>query len=193
MEALESTPEVRARMSRQKSKDTRIEVALRKALHASGLRFRVHGRPVKGVRREADIVFGPARVAVFVDGCFWHGCPDHATWPRRNAEFWRAKIEGNRARDQDTDARLAEAGWLAVRVWEHEPPAESAVRVAEVVARRKAERAARAAARTAARAEAARTAVGGVRTVAGDVPAAADGAPEAAGGAPAEDEGSAAG
>ncbi|MFF3426779.1 very short patch repair endonuclease [Streptomyces sp. NPDC002602] len=200
MEALESTPDVRARMSRQKSKDTKIEVALRKALHASGLRFRVHGRPVKGVRREADIVFGPARVAVFVDGCFWHGCPEHATWPRRNAEFWRAKIEGNRARDRDTDARLAEAGWLAVRVWEHEPPAESAVRVAEVVARRKAERAARAAARTAARAAVVRTAVGDARTAAGEGPAAAGegpsaagDAPSAAGGVPAEEGGSPAG
>ncbi|MER5778032.1 very short patch repair endonuclease [Streptomyces sp. NPDC002039] len=193
MEALESTPDVRARMSRQKSKDTKIEVALRKALHASGLRFRVHGRPVKGVRREADIVFGPARVAVFVDGCFWHGCPEHATWPRRNAEFWRAKIEGNRARDRDTDARLAEAGWLAVRVWEHEPPAESAVRVAEVVARRKAERAARAAARTAARAAVVRTAVGDARTAAGEGPAAAGEGPSAAGGVPAEEGGSPAG
>ncbi|MFD9379966.1 very short patch repair endonuclease [Streptomyces sp. NPDC059999] len=193
MEALESTPEVRARMSRQKSKDTKIEVALRKTLHASGLRFRVHGRPVKGVRREADIVFGPARVAVFVDGCFWHGCPEHATWPRRNAEFWRAKIEGNRARDRDTDARLAEAGWLAVRVWEHEPPAESAVRVAEVVARRRAERAARSAARTAARAAVVRTAVCDARTAAGEGPSAAGDAPAAAGGVPAEDGGSPAG
>ncbi|WP_392891502.1 very short patch repair endonuclease [Streptomyces sp. LN699] len=193
MEALESTPDVRARMSRQKSKDTKIEVALRKTLHASGLRFRVHGRPVKGVRREADIVFGPARVAVFVDGCFWHGCPEHATWPRRNAEFWRAKIEGNRARDRDTDARLAEAGWLAVRVWEHEPPAESAVRVAEVVARRRAERAARSAARTAARAAVARTAVGNARTAAGEGSSAAGDAPAAAGGVPAEDGGSPAG
>lgn len=180
-------------MSRQKSKDTKIEVALRKTLHASGLRFRVHGRPVKGVRREADIVFGPARVAVFVDGCFWHGCPEHATWPRRNAEFWRAKIEGNRARDRDTDARLAEAGWLAVRVWEHEPPAESAVRVAEVVARRRAERAARSAARTAARAAVARTAVCDARTAAGEGSSAAGDAPAAAGGVPAEDGGSPAG
>ncbi|MCX5075220.1 very short patch repair endonuclease [Streptomyces sp. NBC_00513] len=191
MEALESTPDVRARMSRQKSKDTKIEVALRKALHASGLRFRVHGRPVKGVRREADIVFGPARVAVFVDGCFWHGCPEHATWPRRNAEFWRAKIEGNQARDRDTDARLAEAGWLAFRVWEHEPPAESAVRVAEVVARRRAERAARAAARTAARAVVAGTAAADARTVAGEAPAVAGEAPASAGDVRVEEGGAA--
>ncbi|MFF1409894.1 very short patch repair endonuclease [Streptomyces sp. NPDC058289] len=125
-------------MSRQKSKNTGIEMTLRRALHAAGLRYRVHRRPAKGVRREADIVFGPARVAVFVDGCFWHGCPEHVTWPRRNADFWRSKIEGNRARDRDTDARLAESGWLSLRVWEHESPDEAAVRIAEAVAERRA-------------------------------------------------------
>ncbi|MFF4100358.1 very short patch repair endonuclease [Streptomyces sp. NPDC001903] len=139
MEPLESTPEVRARMSRQRSKNTGIEIALRSALHAAGLRYRVHRRPVKGVRREADIVFGPARVAVFVDGCFWHGCPEHATWPRRNAEFWRAKIEGNRARDHDTDRRLADSGWLSVRVWEHETVQEAAARVDGIVRARRLE------------------------------------------------------
>ncbi|MCX5406994.1 very short patch repair endonuclease [Streptomyces sp. NBC_00335] len=127
-------------MSRQKSKDTGIEMALRRALHASGLRYRVHRRPAKGVRREADIVFGPTRIAVFVDGCFWHGCPEHVTWPRRNAEFWRAKIEGNRARDRDTDVRLAELGWLSLRVWEHESPDEAALRIAAAVAGRRAAR-----------------------------------------------------
>lgn len=124
-------------MSRQKSRDTGVEVALRKALHARGARYRIHRKPVKGVRREADIVFGPARVAVFVDGCFWHGCPVHATWPKNNAEFWRTKIEGNRRRDLDTDVRLAEAGWLAVRVWEHEGADEAAARVLDVVASRR--------------------------------------------------------
>ncbi|MFI5762629.1 very short patch repair endonuclease [Streptomyces sp. NPDC051563] len=128
-------------MSRQKSKDTGIEMALRRALHAAGLRYRVHRRPARGVRREADIVFGPTKVAVFVDGCFWHGCPDHATWPRRNAEFWRSKIEGNRARDRDTDARLAESGWLSLRVWEHESPDEAAVRIARAVEERRVARA----------------------------------------------------
>ncbi|MGW3964363.1 very short patch repair endonuclease [Amycolatopsis sp. NPDC005003] len=107
-------------MSKQKSRNTGIEMALRKALHRAGLRYRVHRRPVEGVRREADLVFGPARVAVFVDGCFWHGCPEHATWPKNNADFWREKIETNRRRDADTDTRLGEAGWLAVRIWEHE-------------------------------------------------------------------------
>lgn len=124
-------------MSRQKSRNTGVEVALRKLLHGSGLRYRIHRRPVKGVRREADIVFGPARVAVFVDGCFWHGCPEHATWPRNNADFWRKKIEGNRSRDLDTDARLAIAGWLSVRIWEHEDPVEAAERVISTVAMRR--------------------------------------------------------
>lgn len=124
-------------MSRQKSRNTAVELALRKALHASGARYRVHRRPVKGVRREADIVFGPARVAVFVDGCFWHGCPTHATWPKNNAAFWRDKIEGNRRRDADTDARLVEAGWLAVRVWEHENVGEAAARVLVVLESRR--------------------------------------------------------
>ena len=123
-------------MSRQKSRNTQVEVALRKALHAAGLRYRVHRRPVKGVRREADIVFVGAKVAVFVDGCFWHGCPEHATWPKNNAQFWRDKIEGNRHRDTDTDAQLIDAGWLAVRVWEHEAVDVAADRVREAVAGR---------------------------------------------------------
>lgn len=130
---MDATEPVRRRMSRQKSRDTGVEMALRRALHALGLRYRVHRRPVAGVRREADVVFPGARVAVFVDGCFWHGCPEHATWPKNNAEFWRGKIEGNRARDRDTDARFAQAGWRVVRVWEHEDPAEAAARVLAVV------------------------------------------------------------
>ncbi|KOV84065.1 very short patch repair endonuclease [Nocardia sp. NRRL S-836] len=120
-------------MSKQKTRDTQIEVELRRALFAAGLRYRVHRRPVKSVRREADIVFTSAKVAVFVDGCFWHGCPEHATWPKNNAEFWRTKIETNRRRDLDTDAKLADAGWLSVRVWEHESAATAAARVHEVV------------------------------------------------------------
>ena len=137
VEPLETAPGVRARMSKQKSRNTRIEVELRKALFAAGLRYRVHRRPVKGVRREADIVFTSAKVAVFVDGCFWHGCPQHATWPKNNAEFWRTKIETNRRRDLDTDEKLADAGWLAVRVWEHESAADAAARVHEVVLSRR--------------------------------------------------------
>ncbi|MBE1465143.1 DNA mismatch endonuclease (patch repair protein) [Kibdelosporangium phytohabitans] len=138
MTPLETAPSVSKRMSKQKSRNTQVEVELRKALFAAGLRYRIHVRPIPGVRREADIVFRSARVAVFVDGCFWHGCPQHATWPKNNAAFWRTKIETNRRRDTDTDARLDEAGWLSVRVWEHEPVRAAAERVREIVQVRRA-------------------------------------------------------
>ncbi|WP_110079064.1 very short patch repair endonuclease [Actinokineospora spheciospongiae] len=124
-------------MSRQRSRDTGTEIALRKELHALGLRYRVHRRPVRAVRREADVVFGPVKVAVFVDGCFWHGCPEHLTWPKNNADFWRSKIETNRSRDRDTDRKLADDGWAVVRVWEHEDPLSAARRVRDLVAERR--------------------------------------------------------
>lgn len=81
------------------------------------------------MRRRADLLFPRRRTAVYVDGCFWHSCPVHATRPKNNAEWWAAKLAGNVARDRDTDARLAEAGWVVVRVWEHEEPAAAADRV----------------------------------------------------------------
>ncbi|MEU9688704.1 very short patch repair endonuclease [Amycolatopsis japonica] len=137
MKRLATTPTTSTRMSRQKSRDTKIEVDLRRALHAAGLRYRVHRRPVQGVRREADIVFGPSRVAVFIDGCFWHGCPEHATWPKTNADFWRTKIETNRRRDLDTDRKLAEAGWLVIRIWEHEALTTAAAKIHEAVQQRR--------------------------------------------------------
>jgi DNA mismatch endonuclease (patch repair protein) len=84
-----------------------------------------------------DIAFMRARVAVFVDGCFWHGCPSHGTVPRKtNAAFWRTKVDANRERDQDTDARLRRAGWRVVRLWEHESPASAATRVERTVRQR---------------------------------------------------------
>lgn len=134
---LDTDNATRRRMSRQRRRDTEPERVLRSLLHRMGLRFRVHRRPVVGLRREADVVFGPARVAVFVDGCFWHRCPDHGTFPKANGGWWDTKLAANVARDQDTDRRLAEAGWTVVRVWEHEPPEEAAVRVADVVRRRR--------------------------------------------------------
>lgn len=119
-------------------RDTRPELTLRKALHRRGLRFFVHRCPVEGLRREADIVFPRARLAVFLDSCFWHGCPDHVTWPKANAAWWRNKIEVTRARDRDTDMRLVAAGWIALRIWEHEPAEEAADRVAMHVQGRRA-------------------------------------------------------
>lgn len=124
-------------MQSNKGRNTKPEVALRSAVHAMGLRYRVSIRPLNNLRRTADLVFPKAKVAVFLDGCFWHGCPQHHTVAVTNAEFWADKVEGNRARDQDTDRRLAEEGWMSVRVWEHEDPADAARRIrAIVVARR---------------------------------------------------------
>lgn len=107
-------------MSRTAQRNNQHERALRSLLHARGLRFRIHARALEGSRRTIDIAFPTPRVAVFVDGCFWHGCPVHGTSPKNNAAWWRAKIDANVARDRDTDRRLREAGWAVVRVWEHE-------------------------------------------------------------------------
>lgn len=124
-------------MVRVGRRDTGAELALRRALHGRGLRFRVDRAVLADRRRRVDIVFGPARVAVFVDGCFWHGCPEHATHPRSNSEFWRSKVETNQARDRDTDQRLRDDGWLVVRVWEHEEPETAADRIELLVIERR--------------------------------------------------------
>jgi DNA mismatch endonuclease (patch repair protein) len=126
-------------MQRQRSRDTPIELRLRRILHARGLRFRVHRRPLPKLPRTADLVFGPARVAVHVDGCFWHGCPEHYMKPRTNRGYWLPKIEANQRRDADTDARLADAGWISFRVWEHEDMNDAADRLERVLAARRAE------------------------------------------------------
>ena len=131
---LASSPAVSRRMRATGQRDTAPELALRSALHCRGLRYRVDVAPVVGLRRRADLVFGRARVAVFVDGCFWHGCPVHATWPRANAAWWRAKIEATRRRDADTNRRLADAGWTVVRVWEHEETDSAVERVVAALA-----------------------------------------------------------
>lgn len=124
---------VSARMSSQRPRDTTPEIALRRELHRGGLRFRIE-YPLPGIpRRRADIVFTRARVAVFVDGCFWHSCPLHATVPNTRREWWVAKLEGNVARDRDTDRRLGDAGWRVVRVWEHEDVREATRRIAEAI------------------------------------------------------------
>ena len=115
-----SSAAARATMVANRRRDTGPELALRRALHARGLRYRVdHPLPFDR-RRRADVVFPRARVAVFVDGCFWHGCPEHGTMPKANRAFWRDKIARNRARDADTDRRLADLGWTVLRFWEHE-------------------------------------------------------------------------
>jgi len=116
-------------MSRQSSRDTAPEVAVRRLLHAEGLRYRVNV-PVPGMsRRTIDIVFTKAKIAIFMDGCFWHGCPQHATQPKANAEWWRAKLDKNMARDQETTEHLTAAGWTVLRFWEHEDPIAVAAQV----------------------------------------------------------------
>jgi DNA mismatch endonuclease, patch repair protein len=119
-------------MQRQRQRDTAPEMALRSALYRAGFRYRVDCR-LEGLRCRADLAFPKERVAVFVDGCFWHGCPDHGTSPRAHAVWWRKKIDANVTRDRDTDERLEAAGWTVVRVWEHDEPNDSVSRVAAAV------------------------------------------------------------
>lgn len=131
-----SSESVRRRFERQGRRDTKPELALRRRLHGMGLRYRVDRQVIDGLRRRADLVFAGPRVAVFVDGCFWHLCPEHGNLPKSNHDWWRDKLEANVARDRDTDDRLAEAGWTVLRVWEHElrrEPDAAAARVEEVV------------------------------------------------------------
>jgi DNA mismatch endonuclease (patch repair protein) len=113
---------IRKRMESTKRRDTGPELRLRRILHKRGFRYRVDISPVAGLRSRADLVFVRARLAVFIDGCFWHGCPEHATWPKANAAWWRTKLEANRARDRRATEQLEAAGWSVARFWEHESP-----------------------------------------------------------------------
>lgn len=127
---------VRARMQNTLHRDTPCELAVRRLVHAAGLRYRVdHALPFDR-RRRADLLFTRAKVAVFIDGCFWHSCPEHGTLPRSNRNWWKRKLEANRTRDSDTIERLRDLGWLGLRFWEHEDPSAVADRVRrEVLAR----------------------------------------------------------
>lgn len=126
MSSWASSEHARRTMVANKSRDTKPELRLRSQLHRRGLRFRVDIAPVKGTRRRADVVFTRTRIAVFVDGCFWHGCPDHFIEPKSNADYWRNKILTNVERDRDTDRKLLAAGWTVLRFWEHEEPEKAA-------------------------------------------------------------------
>ncbi|WP_281260771.1 very short patch repair endonuclease [Murinocardiopsis flavida] len=129
----------RRSMVGNRNRDTKPEIALRRLVHAAGLRYRVAAKPLAKMRRTADMVFRPVQVAVFVDGCFWHGCPDHFVAPKTNPGYWEGKIGGNVQRDRDTDARLESEGWLVLRFWEHQDPAECAQEVCAAVLDRKGE------------------------------------------------------
>lgn len=120
---------VRRRMESQARRDTSVELALRRRLHALGYRYRVDHRPEVSLRCRGDIVFTRRRVVVFVDGCFWHGCPVHSTAPKNNADWWREKLAANVARDQRNRRALADLGWSVVQIWEHEDPEEAVDRI----------------------------------------------------------------
>ncbi|MFD7787589.1 very short patch repair endonuclease [Streptomyces nojiriensis] len=132
-----STAARRRNMQAIRSRDTKPEKAIRRLVHAKGLRYRIAARPLPDLRRTADMIFRPARVAVFIDGCYWHGCPEHYVSPKTNPGYWSVKVAGNIARDRDTDRRLEEAGWLVLRFWEHEEPAACAEGIASVVQERR--------------------------------------------------------
>lgn len=132
-QAWASSPAARARMQGNTRRDTKPEMRVRRAVHSLGLRYRVDARPLLGLNRRADLVFTRARVAVFVDGCYWHGCPEHCVASKTNSRYWSEKIDANRARDADTDAQLKEAGWSVLRVWEHEDPRIAAQRIVALV------------------------------------------------------------
>ncbi|HEV2944002.1 MAG TPA: DNA mismatch endonuclease Vsr [Solirubrobacteraceae bacterium] len=124
------------RMKGQARRDTKPEVLLRKALTKRGLRYRVDHAPLAGVRCKADVVFPRVNLAVFVHGCFWHGCPEHARPTKSNTKWWADKIAANHKRDVETTEKLLAAGWQVERVWEHEAPTEAADRIAAIVSAR---------------------------------------------------------
>lgn len=125
----------RRNMQAIRSRDTTPERLVRSLVHAQGLRYRVAARPLPELRRTADLVFRPAKVAVFIDGCYWHGCPDHYVAPKTNPGYWSDKVARNVARDRDTDERLQAAGWTVLRFWEHEAAEACALKIAGTVAR----------------------------------------------------------
>lgn len=117
-----SSPSVRIRMSKQQRRDTQPEVLVRRILHGRGVRYRIDVAPEPGMRCKADLLWRGLRLAVFIDGCFWHGCPDHATRPKANEAWWADKLDGNERRDRRTDLDLERLGWTVLRFWEHEEP-----------------------------------------------------------------------
>ena len=120
-------------MENQARRDTKPELAVRRAVWRRGLRYRVDIAPLPKMRRRADMVFNRAKVAVYIDGCFWHSCPEHATTPKANRDWWIEKLAANVRRDRDTDERLEAAGWTVVRIWEHEDPERAVDRVEAAV------------------------------------------------------------
>lgn len=133
-----SSHEAAQRMRRVRQRNTGPEMALRRELHRRGLRYLVDQRVVGALgTQRPDLIFTGARVAVFVDGCFWHSCPMHGSMPSANRGWWEEKLAGNRSRDQASDSRLRDAGWGVIRIWEHEDPRTAADRIVELVSQRR--------------------------------------------------------
>lgn len=128
-----SSDAIRSTMLNTRPRDTQPELRLRREVHRRGLRYRVATRPLPTLRRSADLVFPRARVAVFVDGCFWHCCPEHFQMPATNRDFWEPKLTANVARDRQTDLILRAEGWTVIRVWEHELAIDAATRIEDAV------------------------------------------------------------
>lgn len=128
-----SSEQVRKVMRANRKRDTSPELRLRQQVHQLGLRYQLGRRIAAQPPVTPDLVFARAKVAVFVDGCFWHGCPDHGVQPRTNSDYWGPKIQMNKDRDQRVDRGLQALGWQALRIWEHEDPVEAAVRVRSAV------------------------------------------------------------
>jgi DNA mismatch endonuclease (patch repair protein) len=135
-----SSRATRAVMRANPGKDTKPELRLRSILHKQGLRYRVDARPLPDLKRRADVVFPKDKIAVFVDGCFWHGCPEHHRPSTKNAAFWQEKIEANQTRDASTNEALQAAGWTVIRIWEHEDLSQATEKIVHTVrARRRGE------------------------------------------------------
>lgn len=133
-----SSPDVSRRMSQVRSSGTDAELQIRREIFRRGLRYRVDRRACRDVNSRADLVFGPVKVAVYIDGCFWHSCPKHSTIPKANRDWWVRKLDRNKERDQQTDRALSRHGWKVIRIWEHEDPIAAANRIEKVVKERRA-------------------------------------------------------
>lgn len=133
-----TSPAVARSMRANRGRDTSLELTVRRMLHGRGFRYRVNYAPLEGLRSRADIVFTRTRLAIYLDGCFWHSCPAHRTTPKANGDYWAPKLELNRQRDGRVTSRLVESGWTVLRFWEHEDPSAivdriiSSVRAAQV-------------------------------------------------------------
>jgi len=128
-----SSPDALKRMKNQRQRDTYPEIRLRSILHRMGFRYRTHLEPISGLRICADILFPKIKIALFVDGCFWHSCPEHGTVPKANRQWWKQKLATNVERDEKREKTLQSKGWTVIRIWEHEDPEIASQNIAKAV------------------------------------------------------------